>query len=188
MSQIYKKILIVKRFGVKKIGENAIVKLNEAIKDLTPDPSPNGEGSDYRGYPYFTTCVVIRMWTYPDTSITNHQHLTTNTQHPPLANHQHPTPITQHPSEASPPAPLRMERGVITEIPLLVSGPSPLPLPRREGRDHRGYPYFAACVLMGLCTLVRSVLLCNSVRERTQEARWKLYLSQIFTDEQRPFC
>ena len=38
MSQIYKKILIVKRFGVKKIGENAIVKLNEAIKDLTPDP------------------------------------------------------------------------------------------------------------------------------------------------------
>jgi len=37
MSQIYKKILIVKRFGVKKIGENAIVKLNEAIKDLTPN-------------------------------------------------------------------------------------------------------------------------------------------------------
>ena len=101
MSQIYKKILIVKRFGVKKIGENVTVKLNEAIKDLTPDPSPNGEGSDYRGYPYFTTCVVIRMWTYPDTSITNHQHLTTN---------------TQHSSEASPPAPLRMERGVITEV------------------------------------------------------------------------
>ena len=46
MSQIYKKILIVKRFGVKKIGENVTVKLNEAIKDLTPDPSPNGEGSD----------------------------------------------------------------------------------------------------------------------------------------------
>ena len=53
MSQIYKKILIVKRFGVKKIGENVTVKLNEAIKDLTPDPSPNGEGSDHRGYPYW---------------------------------------------------------------------------------------------------------------------------------------
>ena len=84
MSQIYKKILIVKRFGVKKIGENVTVKLNEAIKILTPDPSPNGEGRDHRGYPYFATCVVIRMWTYPDTSITNHQHLTLITQHPPL--------------------------------------------------------------------------------------------------------
>ena len=73
MSQIYKKILIVKRFGVKKIGENATVKLNEAIKSLTPnsnrphsrpqsaslptpigltpDPSPNGEGSDHRDTP-----------------------------------------------------------------------------------------------------------------------------------------
>ena len=64
---------------------------------------------------------------------------------------------------------------------------TPSPSPNGEGSDHRGYPYFAACVLMGLCTLVRSVLLCNSVRERTQEARWKFYLSQIFTDEQRPF-
>ena len=118
MSQIYKKILIVKRFGVKKIGENVTVKLNEAIKILTPDPSPNGEGRDHRGYPYFATCVVIRMWTYPDTSITNHQHLTL---------------ITQHPPEASPPAPLRMERGVITEIPLLVSGPSPFPSPEGRG-------------------------------------------------------
>ena len=51
MSQIYKKILIVKRFGVKKIGENVIVKLNEAIKNLTPGPSPNGEGSDHRDTP-----------------------------------------------------------------------------------------------------------------------------------------
>jgi len=33
-----------------------------------------------------------------------------------VANHQHLTPITQHPSEASPPAPLRMEKGVITEV------------------------------------------------------------------------
>ena len=24
--------------------------------------------------------------------------------------------------------------------------------PRREGRDHRGYPYFAACVLIGTLT------------------------------------
>ena len=64
MSQIYKKILIVKRFGVKKIGENAIVKQNEAIKDLTPVP---------------------------------------NRPHP-------------QPQSASPPTPLRMERGVITEV------------------------------------------------------------------------
>ena len=51
MSQIYKKILIVKRFGVKKIGENAIVKLNEAIKDLTPNsnrPHPQPL-SEWRG-------------------------------------------------------------------------------------------------------------------------------------------
>ena len=77
MSQIYKKILIVKRFGVKKIGENVIVKLNEAIKDLTPN-----------------------------------------------SNRPH-----SRPQSASPPTPLRMERGVITEIPLLVSGPSPFPSP-----------------------------------------------------------
>ena len=77
MSQIYKKILIVKRFGVKKIGENAIVKLNEAIKDLTPN-----------------------------------------------SNRPHPRP-----QSASPPTPLRMERGVITEVPLrvlrMLSNPSP---------------------------------------------------------------
>ena len=51
MSQIYKKILIVKRFGVKKIGENVTVKLNEAIKDLTPDPNwPHPQPlSEWRG-------------------------------------------------------------------------------------------------------------------------------------------
>ena len=59
MSQIYKKILIVKRFGVKKIGENITVKLNEGPIGLTPDPSPNGEGRDYRGYPYFAACFLI---------------------------------------------------------------------------------------------------------------------------------
>ena len=56
---------MVKRFGVKKIGENVTVKQNEAIKSLTPNPQ-----------------------------------------------------------SASPPTPLRMERGVITEatpISLLVS-------------------------------------------------------------------
>ena len=57
----------------------------EAFWNLTPDPSPNGEGSDYRGYPYFAACVVIGTWIYPDASLTNHQHLTTNTQQPPLA-------------------------------------------------------------------------------------------------------
>mgnify|MGYP000947539560 CR=1 FL=1 len=37
----------------------------------------------------------------------------------------------QHLTEASPPAPLRMERGVITEIPLLEVAPPPSP-PRME--------------------------------------------------------
>gem|GEM_PF-4122811 len=32
--------MIVKRFGVKKIGENAIVKLNEAINPPPPPPKP----------------------------------------------------------------------------------------------------------------------------------------------------
>ena len=41
---------------------------------------------------------------------------------------------------------------------------------------------------MSLWTLVSSVILCNSVRERTQEAHWVFHLSQIFTDEQKPFC
>ena len=56
MSQIYKKILIVKRFGVKKIGENVTVKLNEVPTGLTPVPN--------RPHP---------------------QPLTLITQHPPLA-------------------------------------------------------------------------------------------------------
>ena len=64
MSQIYKKILIVKRFGVKKIGENATVKLNEAIKSLTPN-----------------------------------------------SNRPH-----SRPQSASPPTPLRMERGVNSNV------------------------------------------------------------------------
>ncbi len=33
-----------------------------------------------------------------------------------------------------------------------------------------------------------SVHLCSSVRERIQDVRWEFYLSQIFTDEQKPFC
>jgi len=41
---------------------------------------------------------------------------------------------------------------------------------------------------MSLCVFVYSVLLCSSVRERMQEARWNFSLSQIFTDEQKPFC
>ena len=51
MSQIYKKILIVKRFGVKKIGENVTVKQNEAIKSLTPNPNwPHPQPlSEWRG-------------------------------------------------------------------------------------------------------------------------------------------
>ena len=41
---------------------------------------------------------------------------------------------------------------------------------------------------MSLCAFVISVLLCGSVRKRMQAARWEFYLSQIFTDEQKPFC
>ena len=41
---------------------------------------------------------------------------------------------------------------------------------------------------MSLCAFVISVLLCGSVRKRMQAARWGFYLSQIFTDEQKPFC
>ena len=64
---------------------------------LTPSPSPNGEGSDYRGYPYFAACVVMLLWSYLDTFIVNHQHLTTITHHPSMANPQHLMPNTQHP-------------------------------------------------------------------------------------------
>ena len=39
-----------------------------------------------------------------------------------------------------------------------------------------------------MLTFVKSVLLCGSVRERMQEARWGEYLSQIITDEQKRFC
>ncbi|WP_424046877.1 hypothetical protein, partial [Prevotella jejuni] len=42
--------------------------------------------------------------------------------------------------------------------------------------------------LMSLCAFVISVLLCGSVRKRIQAACWEFYLSQIFTDEQKPFC
>ena len=41
-------------------------------RGLTPGPSPNGEGSDHRGYPYFAVCVVILLWSYLDTFIANH--------------------------------------------------------------------------------------------------------------------
>ena len=54
------------------------------IRSLTPSPSPNGEGSDHRGYPYFAVCVVIGIWTHPNVSLANHQHLIPNIQHPPL--------------------------------------------------------------------------------------------------------
>ena len=70
-----------------------------------PLPLPQREGRDHRGYPSFAACVVMRVWFHLDAFMTNPQHLTS---------------ITHHPSDASPPAPLRMERGVIPEIPLYV--------------------------------------------------------------------
>jgi len=43
---------------------------------------------------------------------------------------------------ASPPAPLRMERGVITTTapPPVPAGPSPFPSPEGKGSDHRDTP------------------------------------------------
>ena len=62
-----------------------VIGWSKALYNLTPGPSPNGEGSDHRGYPYFAACAVIGMWTHPDVSLANHQHLTPNIQHPSLA-------------------------------------------------------------------------------------------------------
>ena len=43
----------------------------------------------------------VSILTHPrnhrDTPMANHQHPTTNFQHPSMANHQHLTPITHHP-------------------------------------------------------------------------------------------
>ena len=43
----------------------------EAFWSLTPSPSPNGEGSDHRGYPYYAACVVMGMchWLVPSIGI-----------------------------------------------------------------------------------------------------------------------
>ena len=92
-----------------------------------PLPLPQREGRNHRGYPYFAACVLMRVWSHLDAFMTNPQHLTS---------------ITQHPSEASPPAPLRMERGVITEVTPTPSptGPSPFPSPEGKGSDHRDTP------------------------------------------------
>ena len=56
-----------------------------ANRGLTPSSSPNGEGSDHRGYPSFAVCVLMRVWSHLDAFMANHQHLTTITQHPSLA-------------------------------------------------------------------------------------------------------
>ena len=36
-----------------------------ANRSLTPSPSPNGEGSDHRGYPSFAACVEMGISTLP---------------------------------------------------------------------------------------------------------------------------
>ena len=36
-----------------------------ANRSLTPSPSPNGEGSDHRGYPSFAACVKMGITTLP---------------------------------------------------------------------------------------------------------------------------
>ena len=65
-------------------------------RSLTPSPSPNGEGSDYRSYPYLAVCVVMGLWGYPNTSTAIHQHLTIITKHPPrlIINTYHSSPNT----------------------------------------------------------------------------------------------
>ena len=67
-----------------------------ANRGLTPSPSPNGEGSDYRGYPYLAVCIVMGLWGYPNTATAIHQHLTIITQHPPrlIINTYHSSPNT----------------------------------------------------------------------------------------------
>ena len=67
-----------------------------AIRSLTPSPSPNGEGSDYRGYPYLAVCIVMGLWGYPNNATAIHQHLTIITQHPPrlIINTYHSSPNT----------------------------------------------------------------------------------------------
>ena len=42
--------------------------------------------------------------------------------------------------------------------------------------------------LMSLLAFVSSILLCNSVRERMQQAHWIIYLSQSSRILQRAFC
>ena len=84
---------------------------------LTPSPSPNGEGSDMCGYPYGATCILRRGFSLTErTEFTEvfgtHFELTEGLRH---------TEFT----EASPPAPLRMERGVVCEVTpigLLIKG------------------------------------------------------------------
>ena len=46
-------------------------------------PSPEGMGLITEVTP--PSLLVLRMYPYPDTSMTNHQHLTINTQHPTIA-------------------------------------------------------------------------------------------------------
>ena len=127
-----------------------------------------------------------------------------------LTHHQHLTPNTHHPSEASPPAPLRMERGVITEIPLYVlkmfSGPSsissrligvtshttPLSIRRGAGGEASVNSVCRRRSVGSKCAPKTSVTSVCSVRERTTQRVTRLsshsegafYFSQIYTEEQ----
>ena len=99
-------------------------------------------------------------------------------------------PITQNltATEASPPAPLRMERGVITEIPLYVlqmfSGPSPISS-RPKGVTSHTTPLSIRRGVGGEASV-------SSVREKTPQRFFCVsshnvgasYFSQIYTEEQ----
>ena len=124
--------------------------------------------------------------------------------------YQHLTPITQHPTEASSPAPLRMERGVITEIPLYVlrmicmysppisrpkgvtSHTTPLSIQRGVGGEVSVFSVCRRPSVGSKCAQKGSVNSVSSVRERTtQELSSVLsltvgafYFSQKNTDEQ----
>ena len=86
-----------KRLGKKKEQES-----------LTPSPSPNGEGSSMGGYPYWAACTCHRVF-----SLTERTEFTEV-----FGAHFEPTEGLRHTefTEASPPTPLRLERGVVCEV------------------------------------------------------------------------
>ena len=158
---------------------------------LTPNPSPNGEGSNMWGYPYWPACVRRRRF------FSHEGHFFSLTDHTDLTElfHQRfePTEGLRHTefTEASPPAPLRLERGVVcvvTPIGLLRNGEETLnawmtyrgisvitPLSIRRGAGGEASVAVRFCVIgwlnvsVCICVFCSSVFFCerkNVLRER----------------------